>query len=244
MNGLLMPPGFPTTAFDALYQYATLSRGPYAEEFLGAWNAISYRYRALLDYSDGFEASIKRHGPAPEADIRFKQEKDLFGFFSNAFSVFEAYFFGMYALGAELSPASFPFTTSQDRQRVTINSTIAGYKKTWPDHPIIMTFEELSNDPVYRGLRDARNVLTHRTAPGRTIYADLSNDGPPTADWKLLNSPLDEHTTRARREGVTRMLWTLTAASQSFVETRGSRNEEEFVEGAGTASQSPECLRL
>jgi hypothetical protein len=221
VSGLLMPPDFPSAAFEATYRGAAELRGPYLDDFVGAWNAVSYRYRALLDYSDSFEASIRKNGAAPEAGIRYIQEKDLFGFFSSAFSIFEAFFFGMFAVGATLSPVTFPFATPADRQRVGVSSTIASYKRAWESDPIIATFEAMSQDPLYRGLRDARNVLTHRVAPGRKIYVSLSEDELPTGDWKLFNSTLDERTTRTRRDGVSRLLEVLTNASQLFVEAMG-----------------------
>lgn len=221
VNGLLMPSGFPTSPFEATYWAAVGLTGPFIGDFVGAWNAVSYRYHALFDYSDAFEVSIKQHGAAPEASIRYTQEKNLFGFFSSAFSVYEAYFFGMFALGAMLSPGTFPLATPSDRQRVAIGSTTAGYKRTWASDPIITTFEALSKDPLYQGLRDARNVLTHRVAPGRTIYVSFSEDETPTGDWKLLNSPLDERTTRSRLDGVSRLLEMLMNASQLFAEARG-----------------------
>jgi hypothetical protein len=221
VNGLLMPSDFPTRPFEATYRAAIGLKGPYLDDFVGAWNAVSYRYLALFDYSDDFEVSIKQYGAAPEASIRYTQERDLFGFFSSAFSVFEAYFFGMFALGATLSASTFPFATPSDRQRVAVGSTITGYKRTWANDPIIAAFEALSQDPIYRGLRDARNVLTHRVAPGRTIYVSFSEDETPTGDWKLLNSPLDERTTKSRRDGVSQLMEMLMNAAQLFVEARG-----------------------
>jgi len=221
VNGLLMPSDFPTSSFEATYWGTVRLQGPFLDDFVGAWNAVAYRYRSLPDYGDSFGISITRHGAAPEANVRYLQEKDLFGFFSSAFSIFEAFFFGMFAVGATLSPTTFPFATPADRQRVGVGSTIAGYRRTWANDPVITAFETLSQDPRYRGIRDARNVLTHRVAPGRTIYVSLSEDETLTGEWKLLNSALDERITTSRREGVSRLLGMLTNASQSFVEARG-----------------------
>lgn len=218
VNGLQMPSDFPTPSFEAAYLSATRLQGSPDEHFAGAWNAVSYRYRALVDYGNSFGTSISRDGVAPEAALRFAQERDLFGFFSSAFSIFEAFYYGMFAVGSTLSPSTFPFVTASDRQRVGVASTIAAYKRTWPTEPLIETFELMASDPLYRELRDARNVLTHRVAPGRTIYASFSDDGPPRGEWKLLNATLDEQTTRARREGVSRLLALLTTASHSFLE--------------------------
>ena len=149
---------------------------------------------------------------------------DLFGFFSSAFSVFEAFFFGMFAVGAIMSPATFPFAIPADRQRVTVGSTTAAFKRTWPEDPVVEAFELLVQDALYRGLRDARNVLTHRVSPGRTLYVSLSDDEPLSGEWKLLKDTLDERTTRSRREGVSRLLGALMCASQQFLETRGGKS--------------------
>jgi hypothetical protein len=219
VNGLLMPSDFPTSSFEATYLSAMKLQVGLPEGFVGAWNAVAYRYRALVDYGTSFEVSVREHGAAPAAAVRYAQEKDLFGFFSSAFSTFEAFYYGMFAVGSMLSAGTFPFATDTDRQRVGVGSTIASYRKTWPDSPIVPVFEMMARDPLYKELRDARNILTHRAAPGRTIYASFSEEkNIPTGEWKLLNAVLDEHTTRMRRQGVSRLLASLMSASHSFLQ--------------------------
>ena len=65
VNGLSMPRSFPTQSFEETYKQALALRGPYQEQFVGAWNAVSYRFQACEDYGDSFEASFKQHGAAP-----------------------------------------------------------------------------------------------------------------------------------------------------------------------------------
>jgi hypothetical protein len=109
-TGLVMPTDFPTEMYAAIHQklqpLATSKSKIYAE-FGGAWNVISYRYRALADYDEAFSSSIKVHGTAPIAPERYEQERDLFGFFSSGFSVFEALFYGAFAIGAFLDEQPF-----------------------------------------------------------------------------------------------------------------------------------------
>jgi hypothetical protein len=40
--------------------------------------------------------------------FRYQQERDLFGFFGNAYAVFEAFCFALFAVGALIDPAHFP----------------------------------------------------------------------------------------------------------------------------------------
>jgi hypothetical protein len=97
VNGLVMPPDFPAQSFQAVQRtiqpFAQTDNELYAH-FAGAWNAISYRYLSLVNYGEIFTASLKAHGSSPPAVERYNQERMLFGFFSNGFSVFEAFFYG------------------------------------------------------------------------------------------------------------------------------------------------------
>src|SRR5579864_573315 len=100
-NGLIMPGEFPSTAFEAIYQAVTgkitIGSALHAE-FAGAWNAVSYRYLAMTEYEDAFSKSIVNAGASADPQERYQQERALFGFFGNGFSVFEATFYGLFAL--------------------------------------------------------------------------------------------------------------------------------------------------
>lgn len=216
-NGLTMPDEFPVASYEAIHRKVTPFSGTNNEvygQFAGAWNAISYRYRALADCDELFTASISTHGAAPNAMERYRQERDLFGFFSNGFSTFEAFFYAVFATGAFIQPAVFLIATPADQQRITASRTIEAYARAFPNDAIIARLQQITNDTAYKELRDIRNVLTHRSAPGRTIHVAIGADAAPD-QWKLSNIVLDQNTTATRRAHAARLL---AAALEAFCE--------------------------
>ena len=219
-NGLTMPDDFPVAAYEAVHGKMTPFSGVNNEvygQFAGAWNAISYRYRAFADCDELFTASISTHGAAPNAIERYRQERDLFGFFSNGFSTFEAFFYAVFAAGAFLQPAVFLIATSADQQRITASRTIEAYARAVPKDAIVGRLQQIINDTAYRELRDIRNVLTHRSAPGRTIHVAFGSEAAPN-QWKLSNIVLDQNTTATRRAHAARLLAAALEAFREFSE--------------------------
>jgi hypothetical protein len=187
-NGLLMPVDFPTAQYNDVYE-RTLSQVTASpaihEQFAGAWNAVAYRFQAMADDEIAFTSLVVQ--TAPEPPIRYQQERSLFGFFSNGFSVFEATFYGVFALGALLSPADFPIATPRDQQRIAPHSTLAALAKAFPAQ--------------FLEWREIRNVLTHRAAPGRTFFVSIGDpsETPLPDEWKLKGIPLDDKMAPMRR---------------------------------------------
>jgi hypothetical protein len=142
---------------------------PTFKQFYAAWDAIKYRYAAMLEYDERFTATMKRHGPWPEAEHRFAQERDLFLFASAAYSMFGAYGYGLYAIGALLKPELFPAIRDDKEQSITFKSTKRSYSEAFSDDAILRTFEEFTNDPGRKDIYRLRNVLTHRAVSPRAF---------------------------------------------------------------------------
>lgn len=221
-NGLTMPDEFPFAAYESIHRrmapWSGINNDVYGQ-FAGAWNAVSYRYRALADYDESFTASISTHGAGPNAIERYRQECDLFGFFSNGFSTFEAFFYAVFATGAFIQPAAFLIATPADQQRITAGRTIEAYARTFSNDAIAAALQEITNDTAYKELRDIRNVLTHRSAPGRTIHVAFGSEAAPN-QWKLSNIVLDQNTTATRRAHAARLLSAALDALGKFSEAR------------------------
>ena len=226
-NGLTMPVEFPAAAYEAVHQkmapFSTANNDVYAQ-FAGAWNAVSYRYRALVEYDESFGASISKYGAAPNALERYRQERDLFGFFSNGFSTFEAFFYATSAAGALLQPNSFPIVTAAEQQRITPNSTIAAFLRAFPNDGIISSLNALTEDGAYMEWREIRNILTHRSAPGRTLHVTFGGGETPPDQWKLSNIALNQDTTASRRAHVARLLAVAFGALDRFAEAHFSNS--------------------
>ena len=130
--------------------------------------------------------------------------------------MFESACYGLFAVGAYLRPTDFPLTTAKEQQQVSPTRTRDAYVKAFPTAPIVDSFAALFADPAYQGLREIRNVLTHRTAPGRRMYASLGAEDAPATEWKLNNVPLDGALAPERERDVARMLGGLITAAAAF----------------------------
>lgn len=221
-NGLLVPSDFPTAPYESIYSAVEAYQAghPLYEHHSGAWNALAYRFRAMTDSGEAFATLMKSHGSAPKPEERYLQEKALFDFFSAGFSVFECAFYGLYAIGAFLKQEIFVLSSARDQQQVSPAKTRDAFTKAFPADPILSAFAALFADPKYQEWREIRNVLTHRTAPGRRIYVSIGDDDAPPAEWKVNNSPLDSSIVSNGRRELSRLLTGLLTAGADFVLVR------------------------
>ena len=223
VNGLLMPPDFPTTSFERVYSRARLRASSQAsayEHFNAAWNAISFRYLALCDDGAAFTASVSAPDGRASLEQRYRQERHLFGFFTNGFSAFESFFYAMFAIGALLHPVEFPLAIPKEQQAVKPASTYRAYSRVFVGDPILAAFTAVLTDAAYREWMEVRNILTHRTAPGRTIFVSIESDEDLLARWKINDIPLGPQTASSRRGHAARMLSALLDAAVVFTESR------------------------
>jgi hypothetical protein len=223
INGLTMPDDFPTLAYEAIYRRAFLRSKSLPVEydnFASAWNAIAYRFLEACEIENRLP-DLLRTGDAGDPQHRFRQESDLFAFFSNLISVFESSFYGLYSLGAMLDKATFPIATERDRQRISPSSTASCISKAFGGDAINQVIAQILADQDYLESREVRNILTHRAAPGRTFFVGLGSSDEPLADqWKIKGIILDERMAPERKMQAARMLLSLLTGIQAFVEAR------------------------
>jgi hypothetical protein len=189
-------------------------------QFAGAWNAQAYRFLAVTEYEISLSASLETASGSARSEERFRQESDLFGFFSNGFSVFEASFYGLFAIGAFISPAKFPIFTAKDQQKISPASTSKAIAATFPREPLNSIIETVLTDPVYVEWREVRNILTHRAAPGRTFFVGIGDDGDIPDQWKIKSIPLDRKMAPMRRSELSRLLGMLLRGIDQFTTLR------------------------
>jgi hypothetical protein len=218
-NGLIMPPDFPVEHYESVHKRvegrARTSNDTY-EHFAGAWNALAYRFLAVTEYQAAFTASLSIVGGSPTPDERYRQERDLFGFFSNGFSVFESAFYALFSLGAFVSAAGFPLNTPKDQQRVSPSSTAAALARVFPSDHIHKTVSAITSDSSYLEFREVRNILTHRAAPGRTFFVGIGSDDALPDLWKIKSIPLDANMAPSRRAELSRLLRELLQGIDDF----------------------------
>lgn len=191
---MIANPIFPHESYERIYSTVTDNWASHSmyEHFSGGWTALAYRFHAAVDSGAQFQESIKKFGASPEAQERFAQERAVFDYFSCGFSSFEAAFYGIYAVGGFLKPNSFPLAQPKDQQSISPNKAVRLYTEAFPGNPINNHFTEFLENAGYQEWREIRNVLTHRTAPGRHMYVSIGSDDTPSVDWKLKDIPLNE----------------------------------------------------
>ena len=220
INGLTVPDDFPADQFEAVYKKLGSTYGQRAEYrvfIIGALNAIAYRFTALTEYDKSFRSLITAYGTGPGQPFRYMQERDLFGFFSNAHSVFDAFCFALFAVGALIDPGNFPLATEADERNVTWSTMLRAYGKAFPSDPILSELEKIWNDT--EELRDIRNILTHRAVGARSFGVSMGpSTVPETTTIDRLNISLDATTTSSRRRDVAKLLLLGLDATSKFVE--------------------------
>jgi len=198
VDGLDVPVDFPTSQFEAVQNTVVAYSGHnHHRLFLYALRAISHRFTAMAEYDTRLTASIRTHGTGPGQPFRYEQERDLFGFFSNGFSVFEAFCFALFAVGALTGSAEFPLATDADERRVEWNSMKQAYGRAFPGDPILSVLKTIANDTAFKKFRDDRGILTHRAVPPRTFNVTAGpSTVPESTTIERLNMPFDTETTR------------------------------------------------
>jgi hypothetical protein len=220
IHGLVPSPDFPAADFEAIYTKINPRSSHSAHiHFVGAWSAISYRYRAVTEYEAQFTASIVRDGPGPGQPIRYEQERDLFNFFSSGVSVFDAFCFGAFSIGAHTGSTDFQLVTERDQRKVNWKRLIDAYTKSFANDPITPLLNSIDTDGALNALRVARSILMHRAVPPRQFRVAI---GPmePVSTINQLNLTLDQNTTTLRRKEIDRLLSLGLSGMRTFVDAR------------------------
>ncbi|QQR77728.1 MAG: hypothetical protein IPJ67_01090 [Candidatus Moraniibacteriota bacterium] len=216
-NGLIIQ-SFPQEKYESIHlilssRYA--EKNEY-EHFSGAWNAIAYRYRGAIDYGSDFVKLIKLYGTAPQPEKRYLQEQALFNHFSSCFSVFESVCYGFFAIGSIINPEYFSISDKADQRKISPETTKKTFQKAFPDEQITKTLIELTADSEFENIRNTRNILIHRTAPGRKIYLHIGEDESLPTEWKLNNKPLNELIVKSNEDSMEMLLNNLLTAGEVF----------------------------
>jgi hypothetical protein len=221
LNQIAVPDDFPADEFEAVHRKlasAYAERDEYRVFIMGALNAIAYRFTALAEYDESLRSLINAHGTGPGQPFRYTQERDLFGFFSNAHSVFDAFCFALFAIGALRDSANFPLGTDPDERNVTWSTMLRAYGKAFSTDPILSELEKIWNDT--EELRDIRNILTHRAVGARRFEVSVGPSTVPdrTTIPRLNNISLDADTLSTRRSEVASLLRLGLDATNKFLE--------------------------
>jgi len=78
-----VPQDFPLASYEAVHAVVVLRVGESAWfEYVPAWNAVAVRFRSAVHDTESFKATAEREGIGARPDVRFEEERALFGFWS------------------------------------------------------------------------------------------------------------------------------------------------------------------
>jgi hypothetical protein len=218
-NGLIPVSNFPAERYEAVHSKVVgkWSTHPLYDHYAGAWNALAYRFQSAADAGNAVGQSFVEFGTSPTPFERYRQEDELFSFFSGGFSAFESAFYAAFTLGAFIAPNTFPLSTPKDQQRVSPTQTVEAYRRAFANDAVLDVFSTIFADSAYQQWREVRNVLTHRTAPGRRIYVSVGADETPSTEWKLNNIALDKELVLSRQNHLARLIGDLVVGIDTFL---------------------------
>lgn len=159
-----LPQPFPMSAFDSVNRCVSRSVPggihPWFE-FAGGWNAVAHRLRAAIEHDEAFRSTLL------SSNDRYSQEKELFGFFGSGLACLESYCYANFAIGAIITPGSFPMTIQKDLKRINPESTADIFTKHFAGSQLSTALQNLIGDSTFQEWNGIRNVLFHRLTPGR-----------------------------------------------------------------------------
>lgn len=222
-----VPDNFPTAAFDAIAEMTHdtwVGRKRALKEFAGSRNAIVYRFLACAEHGEGFRSSLEAHGATPPPRLRYEQEQHLFGFFVNGFAAVESFYYSLYVIAHAVDPVAFPLESFENQKGVTPDGTTRRFERRFAADPLTATLREVLNDPAYASWKGMRNVLAHRTSPGRAFSTTMGRAEGwsatyPNVDFAATseNIPVEDGLTSARLEWLGVSLGRLMSGCEAFV---------------------------
>ena len=215
ISDIHVPDDFPVGPYEAVLHRLDHERANTNYfQFMEAWNAIAIRFAALDESDRAFTASIGMHGPAPAQPIRFQQERDLFHFFSNAFSAFDAFAYAVYAIGSIFLPTKFALQSAGDERNAGWPRICQRY-----DGQFGAVLNAIADDDKFNELRGVRNLLTHRAVPRRhfRLTVGTTRDPRPDAEMPRAHLVVDMETTASGQREIVRLLTAGLEATDRFV---------------------------
>lgn len=220
-TGVDVPADFPAAIYDRVHQIINIkaSGHPNAIKFSGAWNALSYRYLEVDECTTQFARHFAKYGSSPSSQERYCQERNIFDFYSAAVSCLDTVAFAIFAIASLKHGAAFPLSDAGDEAKVRPDKLLPKLNSNFSSDAITGAWSTLFSDPRNKEIRDIRNVLTHRTNPGRTYNIGGVLDG--QTQWQLHGGPMTKDFLVPHRDGLTDLLCGVLPAIETFALERG-----------------------
>jgi hypothetical protein len=211
---------FPRTSYQAVEKRvaayvgslpASASPVPGVSEFFGGWNALILRFRATDEFRAAAIGSLGQGG-APPNDVRYEQERDVFGFYANVLSTVESCSYAIYHLARVAGVSGF----DRKPREVTVWATATAVATSLPGSPLDVALHGLISSSAWDDLREVRNILLHRESPARTIYMGTDGATVPPAEWTALGLALDATLVEVPRAWLGTTTQQLVEAAEAF----------------------------
>ncbi len=218
--GISMPADFAVAPYHAIHARITAkipTDHTAWSHYAGGWHALAYRFRACAEHDSAFTLSLRRAGKAPRPNERYVQERELFSFFVTGLSAIESFCYSLFAIGSMLNPNEFKMTKPGHLQSVSPKKTTEQFSQVFPNEAITTTLAGTLRDVSYAEWCTIRNVLAHRSAPGRHFTQSFP---PQPLDEQVLwidgVIPIDTATTSARRAWLATTIRNLLNTTDAF----------------------------
>jgi len=214
--GLVMPGDFAVVPYEAIHSRVVAKKEAYRHswaQYASAWNALAYRFLSCATHDREFTQSIKRAGSSPPQPERYIQERALFSFFVTGLAAIESLCYGLFAIGSMLNAQNFSITTPQDMRLITPRKTARQFAAAFPKEHIAAALQQMRNAQDFRDWKEIRNILAHRSAPGRLFHEGGPHHGETL--W-VKGIQIDENTMASRRQWLAKTVRTLLIAADVF----------------------------
>ncbi len=224
--GFKMPPDFPSDIYLQVNTDLAKFKATHEDQqssFGMGWNGVAYRYRSSIDYDREFTNSVIKYSNSPPHEERYNQERYLFGFFVNAISTLECFFFSNYCIASILKPMEFPMIRARNLKFYP-SDVEENFNILFPSDSLSIKQTKCLKDPYFKKIKDMRDVLSHRGMPPRSFYRGGPRDGMATmpdnirdlsTQWQF-DFPIDQQTTSLPRAWLSTMLQELIEATVNF----------------------------
>ena len=212
--------GFPVAQYESVQKRMGPQQPLHPEmyrHYAGGWNAVRNRAIGCQKCADEYTSLFTKQGVSPAQEARIAQDNALFGFFAYALSTIESWFFAMHAVASILHPADFPMTTDSDLKDIMPTLASQRFDAAYTKSAISNAMKRILSEPTYKEWKDLRNVLVHRSAPGRHFFQP-DRSTPRDADWVGMGIVLDHDTLASRYPWLTSVVETLVDAADKFTE--------------------------
>jgi len=218
-----MPSDFPIKQFSNVYwdvdKKKNSCQGIWGQ-YRDAWKAVAFRFLSCAGHDVAYTQSVVKYTNSPsDMKERYNQEHHLFAFFFSGLAALESLHYALFAVGALVEPSKFSMASEADLKSITPSKTARSYSETFPGDMLSNAMDMLVKDATFMEWIDVRNILSHRTAPGRTFHAAAHGEDGGKATW-LHGINIDDRTTSSRRLWLSKSLSDILQPAETFTRAK------------------------